>query len=181
MKHQPFDQWILFGLPLTVQEQAEMDNHLAQCPDCRTLQDGARRTEVALRAAPFAEPRAGFVVRFSNRLDHETDRRRRRMAWWTFAGTTLAAVPVALVLGWQALTYDGFTSTLLANVLQQAIQWWTWLRLTGGIGRTLVVTLPLPTLSGALLGWMVLIASAGSLAVAWSALMLRYSPQGGRQ
>ena len=181
MTHQPFERWILFALPLTVEDQAETDNHLARCPDCRTLQGGVRRAEAALRGAPLAEPQAGFVVRFRNRLDQDTDRRKRGMAWWTFAWTTLAAVSVALALGWWALAVTGSFSALLAEVLQQAIRWWAWLRLTSEIGRTLLVTIPLPALSGALFGWTVLIASVGSLAVAWSALMRRYSPQGGHQ
>ncbi len=181
MKHQPFERWILLGPPLTVQEKAEMDDHLARCPDCRTLQDGVRRAEVAVRGASLAEPREGFVTRWRIRLDQETNRRKREMAWWTFAWTTLAAVPIAIALAWRALTVVGSFPALLADGLQLAIRWWTWLRLTGEIGRTFVLTDPLPLLSGALFGWMVLIASAASLAVAWSALMVRYSPQGGRQ
>jgi len=131
MKHRPFENWILFDLPLTLQEQAEMDNHLAQCLACRALQSGVVRAEAGFRGARLAEPRSGFVARWRNRLDQETERRRHGTAWWTFAWTTLAAVPFALTLGWQALVLPGSLSTLLADLLLQLIRWWTWLRLVG--------------------------------------------------
>jgi len=83
-------------------------------------------------------------------------------------------------VAWQTLAFSGFFPTLLAQVLLQAIRWWTWLRLIGEIARALVTNLPVPAVSGAVLGWVTLLTAAGSLAVAWSALMIRYSPQGGR-
>jgi len=153
MKHRPFENWILFDLPLTLQEQAEMDNHLAQCLACRALQSGVVRAEAGFRGARLAEPRSGFVARWRNRLDQETERRRHGTAWWTFAWTTLAAVPFALTLGWQALVLPGSLSTLLADLLLQLIRWWTWLRLVGEIGRTLVVNLSRPPIVWGLV-WM---------------------------
>src|SRR3972149_4859225 len=180
MKPRPFEGWILSVKPLSLTEQDELDRHLALCQACRALHAGVVRAEVVLRSASWAEPREGFAARWKLRLAQEREGRRRGLDWWTFAWTTLAAVPVALAVGWQALAFAGSFPTLLAEVLQQAIRWWTWLRLTSEIGRALVFNLPVPAVSGAVLGWVTLLAAAGSLAGAWSALMVRYSPQGGR-
>jgi hypothetical protein len=89
----------------------------------------------------------------------------------------MAAIPVALTLGF---AFAGSSSAFFSDVLLQAVRWWTWLRMTGEVGRALVSSLPAPALSIAVVGWLALLAAAGALAVAWSSLMIRYSPQGGR-
>jgi hypothetical protein len=181
MKHQPFEKWILSAQPLTPTEGDELDRHLTLCQACRALHAGVLRAEAVFRGASLAEPGEGFAARWKLRLAQEREGRRRRLAWWTFAWTTLAAAPVALAVAWQTLAFSGFFPSLLAQALLQAIRWWTWLRLIGEIARALVTNLPVPAVSGAVLGWVTLLTAAGSLAVAWSALMIRYSPQGGRR
>jgi predicted anti-sigma-YlaC factor YlaD len=86
-----------------VDERAELEAHLADCPECRQLGDSWRFVRTKLADPIHAKPPAGFAVRFQGRLaDARARRAKRQTALILFGSLTgmiaLAALLVPLVL-----------------------------------------------------------------------------------
>ena len=85
MNHLPYEDW-LFERPqdLTAQQNAELQIHLEDCAQCRSLIASLGHVEHTLRSAPPVAPQTGFASRWQVRLETE-----RRRAHWRQVGVTL--------------------------------------------------------------------------------------------
>ena len=97
MNHQPFEDWILNMVALTLQQQRELDSHVRSCGYCSAL----ARTNRVLRSVKMAIPSSGFVERFQVRLAAAKALDRRR----TILGLMLFTLGGLAVMGWLTSPY----------------------------------------------------------------------------
>jgi len=65
MNHQPFEHSIFEPSGLSPSQQAELRNHLANCPQCTQLQEKWMPVSAALNRSALISPSAGFTARWS--------------------------------------------------------------------------------------------------------------------
>ena len=98
----------------TVEEQAEIDAHLAECAACRRALDEQRLVANVLRSRPALVPTAAFSRRLASRLD-EASGWLGILDWrtWTFRlAPVAAALAIAALLAGTSSTSEGSTTTL---------------------------------------------------------------------
>lgn len=64
MNHLPFEDWLLDDLPLTPEQERELQTHLRLCNSCTTI----ARSNLALHSRLLAAPLPGFTQRFQVRM-----------------------------------------------------------------------------------------------------------------
>lgn len=105
MNHQPYETWLLGEMPVTPQQQAELQQHLESCPDCRRLETGWKQARQQMLGTPMAAPRPGFVARYQAGLAERRARLARRQALRLIAILTAAMAGTGLVIAiWLAFT-----------------------------------------------------------------------------
>jgi hypothetical protein len=102
MNHQPFEDWLLGGDPLSAVQMHDLHAHLTDCEYCTALAE----VNTALRATRPAAPREGFVPRFEARLQLQRARQRRRTFWGMFF-LALASAGVIIALALRVIPYFG--------------------------------------------------------------------------
>jgi predicted anti-sigma-YlaC factor YlaD len=73
MTHRPYLDLMQTALDagkarLMPDQQAELDQHLAECAECRSLWEALAEADRLFKSAPLALPRPGFTGRFKTRL-----------------------------------------------------------------------------------------------------------------
>ena len=94
----------------TVEEQAELDAHLAECAACRAALDEQRLVAGMLRSRPVLVPSAAFSRALASRLD-EASGWLGILDWrtWTFRLAPVAAVlAIAALLAGASPTSEGW-------------------------------------------------------------------------
>lgn len=71
MNHQPFEDWLLSEDPLSPEDKESLDLHLKTCKQCSELLSAWHGVKSLIVEAPAAEPKPGFVDRWSSRLEVE--------------------------------------------------------------------------------------------------------------
>lgn len=94
MKHPPFDPASLNG-----DEGTALEQHLAECAECRALAEAWRTVESRLLASRPAGPGPGFVSRWQLRLAQVQAKRRQRRTWAVLAATAGGASILAPYFG----------------------------------------------------------------------------------
>jgi anti-sigma factor RsiW len=97
MSHQPFEDWILDPVALTVEERRALQQHLNGCASCQKLERRWQAVHHQLRVRPMAAPAPGFGARWQAGLAERKLREQRRQAWKIF-GIFLAATVLVLFL-----------------------------------------------------------------------------------
>ena len=93
---------------------AELDRHLASCPDCAAFARYLRAEDDALARAMKAVPvPAGLKDRLHRGLNERLASRRRRRSYRLAAMAACLAIGVSLVFGYQALTRQNLDLTKL--------------------------------------------------------------------
>ena len=147
MNHFPFEEWLLNDIPVTPEQQRDLDAHLRTCAYCSTLVETARM----LSASKMAVPASGFTTRFQTRLaEHKAVERRRKllgMMLFTFGGLVLLmwavgpslasfiaspAAWISVVVGW--LVFIGTTlfalidaGAVILNIIPKFLSPFVWL------------------------------------------------------
>ena len=64
MNHLPFENWLLNDMPVTLEQQRELELHVRKCSYCSALAETGRM----LKSTKMVSPAAGFTARFQARL-----------------------------------------------------------------------------------------------------------------
>jgi hypothetical protein len=74
MNHRPFEDWLLEDLPLSPEQNRELQSHLRVCDSCGAIAE----SNLALRSARVLSPAPGFTARWQERLvaEHRTQQQR---------------------------------------------------------------------------------------------------------
>jgi len=83
-------------------EAAEVERHLAECPDCRALHAGIRESLGALRAAHAGLPEAAHFTAVRGRVMAELERHARPWRWLAWTAGAAAVAALLLVSLWPA-------------------------------------------------------------------------------
>lgn len=99
MKHYPYEGWILDDIDLDETRRADLEAHLALCPQCAQLSRSLRIALQAIRNAPEQTAPAGFVHKFVSSFEARRrlqERKQARTLAIVFASTALIVVLVSL-------------------------------------------------------------------------------------
>lgn len=168
MNHQPFETWLLEDKHLSKTEKRDLDAHLRTCRTCSALAE----TELALHSAKVISPKAGFVLRFQQRLAAHKVAERRRRLWGLFV----------LIFGGLGLL--GFLAApYIYAFLSAPIEW-----LTATLGYFLFMFTSLQAFSEILrvfarilpdfippYAWMVIFSSLAGMGLLWAVSIWRFS------
>lgn len=64
MNYRPFEDWLLDDLPLTSEQNRDLQTHLRVCDSCSAIAEA----NLALRSARLVSPAAGFSARWEERM-----------------------------------------------------------------------------------------------------------------
>lgn len=168
MNHQPFETWLLDDKHLSAAEKRDLDAHIRVCRTCSALAE----TGFALRAARVVSPKAGFTLRFQERLAVQKIAERRRRLWGMFV---LIFGGLGL-LGW-------FAAPFVITFLSAPVEWitaavgyflfiFTSLRVLGDFLQVMSQVLPqfIPPYA-----WMVLFSATAGLGLAWAVSIWQFA------
>lgn len=171
MNHLPFEEWLLNDMPVTLEQQRELESHLRNCSYCAALAETGRM----LRTARMASPLRGFTERFQARLAERRIEERRRMRW----GTMFFAFGGLALLIWIADPYlESFLSspaTWISTIVNLLVFLGTTLFALLNAGVVILSVIPkfLPPFV-----WMVVLSTLAGLALLWSVSIWRFTQRG---
>jgi hypothetical protein len=101
MEHQPFRTWILEKEPLTIEQQANLEDHLASCPECARLSLNLDSALQIVRSAPEVAAPEGFSRRWqaslAQRKHAEEKRQARNLAFSLIGSAIVVAIGAVLI------------------------------------------------------------------------------------
>lgn len=173
MNHSPFEHWLLNDIPVTLEQQHELELHLRDCSYCAALAETGRM----LKTAKLLTPAAGFTARFQARLAERKIADRRRRLW----GSVLFTVGGLALLMWILAPYAVSFFTSPATWISQIVGWLVFLGTTllalFDASRVILRVIPnfLPPFA-----WMVLLSMLAGIGLLWSVSIWRFvrMPQG---
>jgi hypothetical protein len=116
MNHQPFEEWLLSKEPLAQGQEADLRQHLQECPSCANLTTAWQAVAYEIKQTAQAAPAPGFSQRWQARLAEKHAQKQRRLAWWVMGLNLSTALGIFLALNWNHLANLSF-SNLLVNGL----------------------------------------------------------------
>ena len=175
MNHLPFEDWLLNDMPVTSEQQRDLDLHLRTCSYCSALAETGRMLSTSKMTAPMP----GFTARFQTRLAQQKAVERQRKLW---------GMVLFIVGGLALLMY--VVSPYLTSFLSSPA---TWISVVVGwlifIGTTLfalidagkVILGVLPNVVSPF-AWLVLFSAFAGVGLLWSVSIWRFvrAPQGVR-
>lgn len=168
--HEPYATWILEDEDLTPEQQAALEDHLAQCATCRQLDLGWQAARQGLGHYPEVSPRPGYLARWQAYRAARVQRQRRRAAW-AAAALAMAGMALAVLLSARLgfSPFGGLVAGLVAGARWgvQAQALWVVLRVLGNL-------LPRPLSALLLAGSSV---SGAALVALWAWLLLQAARQ----
>ena len=171
MNHLPFEEWLLNDMPVTPEQQRELESHVRNCLYCAALAETGRM----LRTARMASPLTGFTARFQARLAERKIAERRRMRW----GTILFAFGGLALLIWIANPYlESFLAspaTWISTLVNLLVFLGTTLFALLNAGAVILSVIPnfLPPFA-----WMVLLSTLAGMGLLWSVSIWRFAQRG---
>lgn len=97
MSHQPFENWILDPVDLTMEERRSLQAHIDSCATCRKLEQKWQAVRQELRPHNMVAPASGFVQRWQASLVKRRAQEQRKQAWRVF-GLLLGGAALFLLL-----------------------------------------------------------------------------------
>lgn len=107
--HKPYLDWMQTALDgaLALEQQAQLDEHLAACGDCAARWAALLATQRLFTSATLAAPRTGFTSRFKARLVQRRSRPKTIVGALTLGLGSIGAAAVIIPLG-MGLLLSGF-------------------------------------------------------------------------
>jgi len=173
VNHLPFENWLLNDMPMTSEQQRELDVHLRNCSYCSALVETGR----LLNTTKMAVPAAGFTMRFQSRLaTRKIEERRRKLL-----GALLFVLGGSALVMWitapYVLSFLAAPSTWISVVVSWLIYLETTLVALLNAGFVIFTVIPkfMPPFV-----WMVLISAFAGVSLLWSVSIWRFvrAPQG---
>lgn len=137
MSHQPFEKWLFNQEQLSSPQKQELEQHMEQCNQCRSLSHAWDQVEARLASTPPAAPQAAFAQRWRESLHERRARQQLRLIRiWLISLATPAVVSflalgiyVATTVSFTDLVIAGFTTftraIIVGSNLQTALSTWT--------------------------------------------------------
>jgi hypothetical protein len=148
MEHQPFENWILSGDPLTQSQFTELKAHLSICPHCTTIKEGFSGVEMLFKSATFESPSPGFTHRFKIMAAQREEEARRLQSYFFLGWTMIVTVVVSIAY---------LTTMMLTKSPTEVI--------TELMSSTINVAFQLDTLIETLMAWFTIIPLPITLAI----------------
>lgn len=179
MPHLPFEDWLFTEEVLSLEQEEALRGHLRECPGCRQLATSRAESEAALREMAIAQPRRGFLERWTQIRQHREEAGRRLWhAWLVLALCGAGALILAAILGLQlvalvlspihwAAELARLATSLASQVTMAEVLWSVLLQ-----GARQLVPMPV---------WAGLVVSLGLLCALWVHVILRFDVQGVRK
>jgi uncharacterized membrane protein YhaH (DUF805 family) len=114
MNHQPFEDWLLSKEPLAQEQEADLRQHLQDCPSCANLATAWQAVEHEIKQTAQAAPAPGFSERWQARLVEKRTQKQRRLAWWVIGLNLSAALGIFLALNYNRLASLSFSKLLVS-------------------------------------------------------------------
>ena len=173
MNHLPFEEWLLNNMPITTEQQRDLDLHLRTCAYCSALVE----TGKVLGSAKMAAPAPGFATRFQARLAERKIAERRNKLW----GMTLFILGGLVLLTWATGPYLVSFFTSPATWISVVVGWLVFIGTTlfalTDAGLVILSVIPnfLPPFA-----WLVLLSTFAGAGLLWSVSIWRFVrvPQG---
>jgi hypothetical protein len=103
MNHQPFETWLLSEDPSDEGQVQSLLEHVDHCDQCASLEASWKDVQRLFETTPRVMPRAGFAVRWQERLAEQKRKRNMYQSWAIFWGTVGSAVVLLALLYIQAV------------------------------------------------------------------------------
>lgn len=177
MNHNPYRGWLLQDEPLSPEDQAALDQHLASCTECRQILAAWQGLQAELQQAPSLKAPAGFSDRFQASLAGRKHAWARRQAWLVLgASLALGLILMGLMLPLLFSNLAASVTGLMEGFISAAVGLAFLRDLVGSLLS--VVPAPVNSLAGASL----VVAVAGlawaayaSLGGLWAAVVYRFA------
>lgn len=175
MNHLPFENWLLNDIPVTPEQQRQLELHVRDCSYCAALAETGRM----LKAARLAAPAAGFTARFQARLAERKIADRRRRLWGSVLFTLGGVALLVWILAPYLVTFFASPATWISMFVGWLVFLGTTLFALADAGRVILSVIPnfLPPFA-----WMVLLSMIAGISLLWSVSIWRFAqpaaPQG---
>ncbi len=121
LTHQPFNDWMLAGEPLSVDQTQELQDHLRTCETCRQRQQAWNGVQHLFHSSGNVGPAPGFAFRWQVRMVAFRLERQRRIAWVFFVIMASLALLLLGLMAWQLMSaLPGPQQLLAAGMLALA-------------------------------------------------------------
>ena len=181
MKHQHFENWLLFDDPLPPDQARALDEHLQVCEQCRELQQSLNGVVNLFQDVPDLDPVPGFADRWQKRLKQEHQgvvaTRHRWQSWITLILIANGVSLLGVLLGMTFFnSFDSLTELLLVWVYRL-----TSLLTVINVFQNLLAIM-IRTIPGLLSpsGWAILAAIVSTGSLLWVLSMARLARMPGR-
>jgi len=173
MKHQPFEEWLLNDISMTLEQKRELDQHVRSCEYCAALVE----TGMVLRSAKMVSPVEGFTARFQARLAERKLVDRRRKFWGAIVFLVGGFSFLLWILAPSIASFVASPATWITGLVQWAVFIITTLNAMFQAGSVMLKIAP-GFLSPFM--WMILVSAFAGLSLLWSVSIWRFvrKPQG---
>ena len=168
MNHRTYEDWLFDSYDddeqLPAQQAADLQAHLQECEDCRSLAAAWEQVEIELRQAPLLAPRPGFAMRWQANLEADRQRIHQRqtaaaLLFTSFGIASLVILMLALLWPWMR-SPDVFLWVWLYRLI-------TMLSYADALRGFLSATLQAASGAVSLAGWVFFAGLLSELAVLW--------------
>jgi anti-sigma factor RsiW len=137
-RHLPFEDWIFADDALPENDLRELQRHLRECDQCRSIDQRWQAARQTLQEAGMQTPAPGFTTRWKAMARRRLETPGPAQAWIFLAATGLGSLVMAALLAMQTST-EGFSlsgvfsrsSTAVAGMLQD------WANASNALGMVL--------------------------------------------
>ena len=175
MNHLPFENWLLNDMPVTPEQQRELESHLRNCSYCSALAETGRM----LKSTKMVSPAAGFTARFQARLLERKIADRRRRLWGSVLFTMGGLAFLMWILTPYAVSFFASPALWISAIVGWLVFLGTTLLALVDAGRVILNVIPNFMTPFA---WMVLLSMIAGLGLLWSVSIWRFTqrvmPQG---
>jgi len=173
VNHLPFEEWLLNDMPVSPEQQRELESHLRNCSYCASLADTGR----LLRTARMASPLTGFTERFQARLAEHKIAERRRVRWGTILFGLGGLVVLLSIVSPYLVSFTDSPATWILTFVNLLVFLGT--TLFALLNASLVILSVIPNFLPPF-AWMVLLSTLAGMMLLWSVSIWRFVrvPQG---
>lgn len=171
MNHLPFEEWLLNDMPVTPEQQRDLDLHLRTCAYCSALSETTRM----LSTSKMAAPASGFTARFQMRLAEHKVAERRRKLW----GAILFTLAGLILLMWAIGPYLASFIASPATWISTGVGWLIFLGTTlfALFDASIVIFSIVPKFLPPFV-WLVLFSMFAGVGLLWSVSIWRFTQRG---